>query len=328
MPFNDRQIDTTGGYTPPEKLREPWLFEDQIAHNKRGTIMLMLCFSIILIGMVYAIGVLLNSGTIAYIMAAVAAIISFFMSYYSYYYSDQLVLTMSQAYPATREEYPHLVNTLEGLAVAAGLKAVPRAFVIFDSAPNAFATGRDPEHSAVAVTTGLLKKLDRYQLEGVLAHELSHVGNRDILLSTVAAVMVGVIVLLGDWAMRAMFMGAGRGEDRDDGDSGGNRNPVMLIVALIAIILAPIIAQLMQLAISRNREYLADANAVKLTRYPDGLAGALAAISADPEPLSVANKATAQLYISNPLLEHKSWLNNMFSTHPPIDERIERIRRM
>ncbi|MEI7831600.1 MAG: M48 family metalloprotease [bacterium] len=328
MPYNDRQIDSTGGYTPPAKLESPWLFEDQIAHNKRGTFMLMICFSLVLIGMVYAIGVVLNSGTVAYIMAAVAAVISFFMSYYSYYYSDQLVLTMSQAYPATKEEYPHLVNTLEGLTLAAGLPAVPRAFVIFDPAPNAFATGRDPQHAAVAVTTGLLKKLDRYQLEGVLAHELSHVANRDILLSTVAAVMVGVIVLLGDWAMRAMFFGGIGGDDREDNNSGGSRNPVMIIIAIIAIILAPIIATLMQLAISRNREYLADANAVKLTRYPDGLAGALAAISADTEPLAVANKATAQLYISNPLLEHKSWLNNMFSTHPPIDERIARIKRM
>jgi heat shock protein HtpX len=251
--------------------------------------------------------------------------VAFFLSYYSYYHSDELVLNMSQARPATKEEFPTLINTLEGLTLAAGLPMTPRAYVIDDPAPNAFATGRDPMHSAIAVTTGLLKKLDRYQLEGVLAHELSHVANRDILLSTVAAIMVGAIVLLSDWALRSMWFGGGR--RRSSRDS-GNMQLILMLVALLAVILAPIVAQLMRLAISRRREFLADANAIKLTRYPGGLAGALQTIALDAEPLAVANKATAHLFIANPLADHGGWLNNLFSTHPPIEERIHRLQAM
>ncbi|MHB9026798.1 MAG: M48 family metallopeptidase [Armatimonadota bacterium] len=324
VPLAPREIDLNN-YRPPEPLQQKWLFEDQIAANIRGTYLLMFFFSLLLVGIVAAVAVVLDSSATAIVLAIVAAVVGFFTSFFSYYYSDSIVLQMSQAMEATKEDYPHYINTLEGLTLAAGLPKVPRAYVIFDSAPNAFATGRDPEHAAVAVTTGLLDKLDRYQLEGVLAHEMSHIADRDILLSTVAAIMVGVIVLLSDWVVRILWYGGGR---RRSSRSSGGGNPVLLIIALVAIILAPIIAQLMRLAVSRRREYLADSHAIKLTRYPDGLAGALQKIAGDQEPLEVANKATAHLYISNPLKEYGGWLNSMFNTHPPIEERIARLKAM
>lgn len=321
---NTREINMAE-YQPPPKLPQKWMFEDQISHNVRGTYLLMALFVLLLTGIVWAVGEVYFSG-FAWVMAIIAATVTFFTSWYSFYHSDSIVLRMSQARPASKAEYPFLINTLEGLTLAAGMPEVPKAYIIDDSAPNAFATGRDPEHAAIAVTTGLLEKLNRYELEGVLAHELSHVANRDVLLSTVAAVMVGTIVLLSDWVMRSMWFGGGR-RSRRDNDSGGG-NGILLIIAIIAIILAPIIAQLLRLAISRRREYLADAHAIKLTRYPDGLAGALNAIANDHEPLEVANKATAHLYIANPLKELSGGLNNLFSTHPPIEERIARLRAM
>lgn len=319
-----RQIDPQGAYQPPPQPATPWIFEDQIAANRRGTFLLMVLFSLFLVGVVWAVSYIYHKNP--YVLAAVAAVVAFFMSFFSYYNSDKIVLSMSGAVEATKEEYPHLINTLEGLTLAAGMRSVPKAYIIFDSAPNAFATGRDPEHAAVAVTTGLLDKLNRYQLEGVLAHELSHVADRDILLSTVVAVMVGMIVLLSDWVMRSMWYGGGRGRRSSRRDGGGN--VILLIIALVAVILSPIIAKLLQLALSRRREYLADAHAIKLTRYPEGLAGALQVIANDTEPLEVANKATAHLYIANPLKEYGGWMNSLFSTHPPIEERIERLRRM
>lgn len=323
---NERQINLDA-YSPPAPVRKRWIFEEQIAANTRNTYLLMAIFIVLLTGIMWAVGRIYAPGY-AYVLAFVAAIITFATSYFSFYHSDQIVLSMSHARPATKAEYPFLINALEGLTLAAGLPAVPKAYVIDDSAPNAFATGRDPQHAAVAVTTGLLEKLNRYQLEGVLAHELSHVANRDILLSTIAAVMVGTIVLLSDWVLRSMWFGGGR-RRRDSRDGEGGGNPILLIIAILAIILAPIIAQLLRLAVSRRREYLADANAVKLTRYPDGLAGALEAIASDHEPLEVANKATAHLYIANPLRDQgESWLNGLFSTHPPIAERIARLRAM
>ena len=325
-PTPQRRVGTDE-YSAPPPLKH-WIFEDQIAANTRGTFLLMACFILILSAIVWAVGEVTGAKQYAMLIAIVAAVIAFFGSFYSYYHSDQLVLNMSQARPATKAEYPFLINTLEGLVLAGGLPRIPRAYIIDDSAPNAFATGRDPEHAAIAVTTGLLTKMNRYQLEGVLAHELSHVGNRDILLSTITAVMVGTIVLLSDWVLRYMWIGGGRRRDDDD-EGGGGGNPVLMIIAVVTLVLAPIIAGLMQLAISRNREYLADANAIKLTRYPDGLAGALQVIANDQEPLEVANKATAHLYIANPLKDHgASWLNNLFSTHPPIEERIARLRAM
>ncbi|MHB9133310.1 MAG: M48 family metalloprotease [Armatimonadota bacterium] len=328
--FNNQQppvqrLINENQYQPPPRPKQPWLFEDQIKANIRGTYLLMALFIVLLTGIVFAVGEI-YAPPYAITLAVIAAIVTFFTSYYSYYNSDKLVLSMSHARPATKEEFPFLINTLEGLCLAAGMPDVPKAYIIDDSAPNAFATGRDPQHAAIAVTTGLLEKLNRYQLEGVLAHELSHVADRDILLSTVAAVMVGTIVLLSDWVMRSMWYGGGR-RRRDDREGG---NGIMMIIALIAIILAPIIATLLQLALSRRREYLADAHAIKLTRYPDGLSGALEVIANDHEPLEVANKATAHLYIANPLEDQQgmAWLNNLFSTHPPIVERIARLRAM
>jgi heat shock protein HtpX len=322
----ERQV-ASGEYHPPAPLRGRWMFEDQIASNVRGTFFLMIFFILILTGVVWLIGhAFFSSPVYTYALAAGAALVTFLTSYYSYYHSDQLVLNMSQARPVTKEEYPVFLNTLEGLTLAAGLPMAPRAYVIDDSAPNAFATGRDPQHAAVAVTTGLLQKLNRYQLEGVLAHELSHVANRDILLSTVAAIMVGTIVLLSDWVMRSLWFGGGRRRDSRDRD--GNVNAILMVIAIIAVILAPIIAQLLRLAISRRREYLADANAIKLTRYPEGLAGALSTIAQDHEPLEAANKATAHLFIANPLQDYSGWLNGLFSTHPPIEQRIARLRAM
>ncbi len=317
-----RQINVNN-YQPPPKIRQPMLFQDQIAGNIFGTWVLMIIFIIFFSGVIWA-AAQIYAREQSITMGAIALVITFFTTYASYYNSDKLVLSMSHARPATKEEFPVLINIMEGLTIAAGLRTIPPLYIIDDEAPNAFATGRDLEHSAVAVTTGLLEKLDKYQIEGVLAHELSHVVNRDILLATLTAILVGTIVLLSDWLMRISYFGGGRRRSSDS--SGGNG--ILAIIGLVIIILAPIVATLMQLAVSRKREYLADAHAVKLTRYPEGLAGALEAISQDTNPLEVANKATAHLYISNPLQDHGGCLNSMFSTHPPIDERIARLRSM
>ncbi|HEX2951130.1 MAG TPA: M48 family metalloprotease, partial [Armatimonadota bacterium] len=230
-----RLIDT-GEYRPPAPMKGRWIFESQIAANTRGTYLLMFFFILVLTGIVWAAGEL-YAPAYAYTLAVVAAVVTFFTSYYSYYHSDELVLRMSHARPATKADYPFLINTLEGLTLAAGLPDVPKAYIIDDTAPNAFATGRDPQHAAVAVTTGLLSKLNRYQLEGVLAHELSHVANRDILLSTIAAVMVGTIVLLSDWIVRSMWYTGGGRRRRDSRDNEGGGNAILMVIALIALIL-------------------------------------------------------------------------------------------
>ncbi|MFH1448656.1 MAG: M48 family metallopeptidase, partial [Candidatus Micrarchaeota archaeon] len=235
----------------------------------------------------------------------------------SYYYSDKIVLRISGATPAEKKKYPHLVNTVEGIAIAAGLP-VPKIYVIEDPAPNAFATGRDPHHSAVAFTTGLLNMMDRYELEGVIAHEMSHIKNYDIRLATFAVVMVGFVALLSDFMLRIGIFGGGRGR------RGGNG--AIVIIALVLAILAPISAQMVRLAISRNREYLADSTAALLTRNPDGLASALNKLSKDNHKLMRATDATAPLYISNPT--KGKMLSGMFSTHPPLEERIRKLRAM
>jgi len=204
---------------------------------------------------------------------------------------------------------------------------MPKVYIIEDTAPNAFATGRDPQHAVVVVTSGLLQKLDKQELEGVIAHELSHVKNYDIRLMTIAVVLVGLVALMADFMLRFTWFGAGR-RSGNRGKGEGAIGAVILLLAILAAIFAPLAAKLIQLAISRKREYLADADGALLTRYPDGLARALEKITADTEPLEVANKATAHLYIINPLHEHKSWANNLFSTHPPVEERIRRLRAM
>lgn len=246
----------------------------------------------------------------------------------SYYNSDTIILKMSKARPAIIEEetHPYPKHAIEGLAIAAGIPK-PKLYVIEDSAPNAFATGRNPDHGVIAVTTGLLDKLDRHELEGVIAHEMSHIKNYDTRLSSIAVILVGVIALMSDWMLRS-FRYSGRRGKRSSSRGGGKGQLIIVVIVIILAILAPIIAQLLRLAVSRKREFLADASAAFLTRYPDGLASALKKLSADTEPLEVANKSTAHLYIINPLHEHASFLNNMFSTHPPMEDRIAALESM
>jgi heat shock protein HtpX len=251
---------------------------------------------------------------------AIALAVALFVSLITFFYGDKMVLGISRARPVDRKQNPYLANVVEGIAIAAGVPA-PKAYVIDDSAPNAFATGRNPENSSVAVTTGLLEKLNRLELEGVIAHEMSHIKNFDVRYATLVVILVGTVALVSDWMRRSFFY---RGR-RKKGRAGGG---LIVIIALVLAILAPIIAQLIRLAISRQREYLADASGALLTRYPEGLASALEKISRDREPLEAANKATAHLYIVNPLLEHRGKLNTLFSTHPPAEERIRRLRAM
>jgi len=258
---------------------------------------------------------------------ALAVVVSMAMAAAGYYSSDKLVLAISKARPVTKEEYPYLYNVVEGLAIAAGVPA-PRCYVIEDTAPNAFATGRSPQHAVICVTTGILEKLNRVELEGVVAHEMSHIKNYDIRLQTVIVVMAGVVALLSDWMLRSFFWGGGRRRGgRDRGGSGG-AGAVLIIVGLALAVLSPFIATIIQLAVSRKREFLADASGAMLTRYPAGLASALRKISADTEPLEAANKATAHLYIVNPLKDIKGVVNKLFSTHPPIEERIAALEKM
>jgi heat shock protein HtpX len=292
---------------------------EAIEGNVRRTWLLFVGFVLVVAALGYVFGELTELG---YAGAGIAAALASLAAWSSYYYSDRIVLSISRAREAPREQYPLLFNTVEGLAIAAGVP-VPRLYLIDDTAPNAFATGRDPQHAALVVTTGLLDKLDRLELEGVIAHEMAHIQNYDIRLSTIAAVLVGVIALLSDWFLRSMRWGRRRGSRE-----GGSGSGPLVLVGIALALLAPLAAQLLRLAVSRSREYLADASGVMLTRYPEGLAAALEKISADPEPLEVANKATAHLYIINPLREWGGWANGLFNTHPPIEERLRRLRAM
>jgi len=245
------------------------------------------------------------------------------MNFISYWWSDKIVLGISGAQEVSKENARDIYNLVENLCITAGLP-VPKIYVISDDSLNAFTTGRDPEHAVIALTTGIIEKLEKRELEGVIAHELSHIGNRDILLGTIITVLVGFIVLLSDWFLRWSIFG---GKDNDDGD--GQAKLIITIGLVLLAILAPIAATLMQLAISRKREFLADANGALLTRFPEGLASALEKISADTEPLKAANKATAHMYIVNPLRgKHGKGLAKLFLTHPPIEERIWRLREM
>ncbi len=293
---------------------------EQIASNKRRTFLIMFFFIVLVLFIGYIFGSITRFG---YTGVFIAAIIAIVMSFGSYYYSDKIVLTMSRAQLASNEEYPHLYNVVEGLAIAAGIPK-PKVYVIDDPAPNAFATGRDPEHSAVAVTTGLLQKLNREELEGVVAHELSHIRNYDIRLMTLTVVMVGVVALLSDWLLRSFFWGGRRRRD----NQGGYIGLILMVLGLLLAVLSPIIAQLIKMALSRQREFLADASAAMLTRYPPGLAHALEKIATDNEPLAIANKATASLYIATPanLRNRKGW--SLWSTHPPIEDRVKRLEDM
>ena len=247
-----------------------------------------------------------------------AVALAILMNVFSYWFSDKIVLKLHKARPATREQYFDFWNAAENLSITAGLP-MPRLYVIEETAPNAFATGRDKEHAVVCVTTGLLAILNKNELEGVVAHELSHIGNRDILLSTVVVVMAGFVALLSDIFLRTRFSSS---DNRDR----GNASAVLLIIGLILAILTPIAATLIRLAVSRKREFLADASGALLTRYPEGLASALRKISANPIPMKTANNATAHLFISNPFSTYKtSKLHNLFLTHPPVEERIRAL---
>lgn len=284
--------------------------------------MLVAVFVLLVLALGWVFGQATNYGYAGFVIALV---IAFAMAWGSYWYSDKIVLAMSRARLVGRDREPYIVNTIEGLAIAAGLP-MPKAYVIDDPAPNAFATGRNPEHAAIAVTTGLIEKMDRLELEGVIAHELSHVKNYDTLVQTLAAVLAGTVALVSDWMIRSFWWGGGRRRSGNEG--GGQVQLLFMVVGLVLAIIAPLFAVLIQMAISRRREYLADANSALLTRYPAGLASALRKIAADTNKLAVANKATESLYIYNPLKDYRGGVNSLFNTHPPIEERVKRLEAM
>ena len=275
--------------------------------------------------LVIFIGWIISYALQSQILLWFAVILAFLVSFFSYWYSDKIVLAISRAKEIKKKDNPELYRVVENLSITAGLPT-PRVYVIEEAQPNAFATGRDPKHGVMAVTRGLLERLDRTELEGVLAHELGHIGNRDILLSTIVVVLVGVVVILTDFFFRIAFWGGmGRG-----GRNGGQARLVMILFAVALAVLAPIFATLMKLAISRKREFLADASGGLLTRYPEGLARALEKISRSPEPLRNASDATAHLFIASPFRgrEKTSWLHKLFMTHPPIEDRVKALRGM
>lgn len=284
--------------------------------NIRKTWFLMTVFLIVVIGIGWAFSFIYQSPGILYF----AVIFSILMNFFSYWYSDKIVLKMSGAKPVKKEDNRELWNIVENLSITAGLP-MPKLFIMNEPAPNAFATGRNKEHAVVAVTTGLLQVLDKNELEGVVAHELSHIGNRDILISTIIVVLVGFIALLSDFFLRMSIFGNVSGRGGDD-----RAKMFMTIVGIVLAILAPIIAVLIQLAISRKREFLADASGALLTRYPEGLASALEKISSYTKPMKRANNATAHLFISNPFGgKSHSGIRKLFMTHPPIEERVKAL---
>ncbi len=303
--------------------QQPLLIYDRIDANRRNTLLLLVAFVVLLAGVSIVIGLVIG---LPYPYAPLLVLPFLAFALFSYYASSNIALAISGAREVTKEEEPELFRTVENLCIGAGLP-VPKVYVIEDGSPNAFATGRDPQHAAIAVTRGLLQKLDRLELEGVIAHELSHIGNYDIRVMTIVVVLVGLAALMADFLFRLTFFGAGsRSSNR--GRGGGGAALIIYAVAILAAILTPIAAQLIRFAVSRQREFLADASGALLTRYPEGLARALEKIAADTDPLEVANKATAHLYINNPLTEHASFLNNLFATHPPIAERVRLLRAM
>lgn len=289
------------------------MFED-IRKNKIKTSLIFSIFIILITLIVYYICMAFELGYMSILIALIFSIGSAFASYYN---CDKIVLSMNKARPANQEEFKKLNNILDSLMISSGLEFRPKLYVIEDSQPNAFATGRDPEHSVICVTTALLERLDYYELEGVLAHELSHIANYDIRLSAIVTVMVGVIVMLSDMFTRTFLY-----KDRDS-DSDSKGNTIVMLIGLICLIISPIFAKLLQLAVSRRREYLADATAVQYTRNPEGLISALIKISENPNELKNASKATAHMYISNPFRDKKT---NLFSTHPATEDRIEALR--
>ena len=293
-----------------------------ISANKRNSFFITIAITAFLIVLGYLIGTYWGS---SYAGVGISFLLALIMSLAAYYSGDKMVLAISRAKRIEKRDYPQLFNVIEELSVAGGLP-MPAIYVIDDTAPNAFATGRNPQHASVAITTGLMQKLNRDELQGVMAHELSHVGNRDILYATMVGVLVGSIAMISDFFLRSFFWSGGRRRRSDE--KGGGIGAILVIVAIALAILAPICAKLLQLAVSRQREYLADASAAMLTRYPEGLASALEKIAGDKEVLEVANRATQHLYIVNPIKPFEKRASSLFSTHPPIGERITRLRAM
>ncbi len=300
---------------------------NQISANKRNTWFLLIIFVAFFVGIGYVFGYIWADGQQegAIGIMGIVGIIAIIYAIISYYAAGKLTLAIAHAKEVSKRDHFKLYTTVENLCIAAGLPRTPKIYLIEDSALNAFATGRDPSHSAIAITSGLLAKLDKPELEGVMAHELSHIKNYDIRLQSLTVALVGLVALLSDIFLRSLIYGRRRRSRSQDKGA-----IILLLIGVALAILSPIIAKLMQLALSREREYLADASGAMLTRYPEGLARALEKISNDHEPLEVANKATAHLYIENPLRNEKrmKWLNKMFSTHPPAQERIMRLRGM
>jgi len=287
----------------------------QAESNIRKTWFLITIFLLMVIGIGWIFSYISESPLILYI----AVIVSIFWSFSSYWYSDKIVLSLTKSKPIKKEDNPELYRIVENLAITAGLP-LPKIYIIDDISPNAFATGRDAKHGVICVTKGLLDKLEKSELEGVIAHELSHIGNRDILLSSVVVVLVGMVALSSDWLLRSLFWGRRRK------DSEGNLGLIMIVIGVAAAILAPLSATLLRLAISRKREFLADASGALLTRYPEGLARALEKISQDPNPLRTASNATSHLFISNPF--RKKAVSKLWMTHPLTEERVKALRQM
>lgn len=286
--------------------------------NIRKTWLLIIVFLVLVIGLGWVISYMMQEPGVLYFAVGFALI----MNLVAYWYSDKIALLMSGAKPVKREENLYLYRIVENLCITAGLP-VPRIYIVNSQQINAFATGRDPKHAAVAVTTGALQKLENEELDGVLAHELSHISNRDILVSTVVVVLAGIIAMLADWVLRVSFFGGSRDDEH-------GRGGLFMVIGLLAAILAPLASMLIQFAVSRKREYLADASGALLTRYPEGLAGALEKIGHDSAHMATAHNATAHLFISSPFKgrESASWLAKLFMTHPPLADRIKILRGM
>lgn len=301
---------------------------EQISRNKRRTFVLLAAFVVLIAAVAIAIDVLIGFGGF---IVPIAIVLAIALAWGSYFYSDRVALAASRAKPADGPEYRRYHNLVEGLCIAAGLPK-PRLYVVDDPAPNAFATGRNPKHAALAVTTGLLETMNRVELEGVIAHELAHVKNYDILVGTIAVTAVGALALMADIGLRFMWFGGARRGGRSSGSNAGPLGLVLVILALALLVLAPFVARMMQFAMSRKRELLADASGVQLTRYPPGLISALEKLQADRAVVQNATRATAQLWIESPLDRDRhhqhTWLNRAFNTHPPLDERIRILEEM
>ena len=296
----------------------------QVSSNQFKTWLIMFFFSLFVVGVIYILARGFGfDGPSSVGFVGFALIFTGIINFFTYFYSDKMVMAISRAKQIQKKDNPVLFRTVENLCIAAGLP-MPKVYIVDDSAPNAFATGRNPRHASIAFTSGILEKLNKLELEGVAAHELSHVGNRDTLVITVVSVLVGTVALLADWYLRSMWF-SGR-----DNDSDNRGNAIFMVLGIVFAILAPIIGTLIQLAVSRKREFLADASGALITRNPDSLADALIKISRDQEPLEVANRATESLYIVNPFKgkQLKVAFANLFNTHPPIEDRVRALRAM